>query len=107
MKTLFATITLLAVLVGCASPQRTAYITLSAIGQGVDSAMSAAADATVAGKVSAEDWQRIAVVHSQFRAAYKTACELAAFDYSKAATPELLKLERLVLDTIAQILKAK
>ena len=95
---------LLLCLTGCESPKQGAYKTLAAVGMTVDKSMQAAAEAAVAGKVSNRDWAKIAEVHGKFTVAYKTACDIAAYDYTKFAPADLLEIQAELLNTINTIL---
>ena len=90
---------------GCKSPQQAAYTTLASIGLSVDKAMTAAAHAKVAGKISEADWNKIANAHGKFVVAYSTACDLAAYDYSRFAPSEVIALQMELLNTINVLLK--
>lgn len=107
IKTLSGLIALLFVmsLAGCqTTPKKAAYTTLSAIGVAVDNAMNGAADAKVAGKITPEQWARVASAHAKFIAAYSTACDIAGQDVTQLAPADLIAVEKEVLNTINTIL---
>lgn len=110
MKTWISAITLVTLLltagVGCnSSPKKTAYTTLASVGLTVDKASDALVTARIEGKVKNADWETAKVVQKKWLLAYNEACDLAAFDYTKAASEDLLKLELEVLNTINLILQ--
>ncbi len=105
MKNLLVVLVALLCFVGCKSPQQKTYTTLASIGMSVDKAMHAAAEAKVAGKVSQGDWEKIADAHAKFIVAYSSACDLAAFDYTKFASADLIELTAKLIKTVDTLLK--
>jgi hypothetical protein len=105
MKNLLIVIFALLCFVGCRSPQQKTYTTLASIGMSVDKAMHAAAEAKVAGKVSQSDWEKISDAHAKFIVAYSAACDLAAFDYTRFASADLIALSAKLIKTVDILLK--
>lgn len=91
---------------GCSiSPKKNVYNTLASVGLTVDKACDALVTARLEGQVKDVDWENAKVIQKKWLLAYNEACDLAAFDYSKAASEDLIKLELEVLNTINLILQ--
>lgn len=107
MKTKLNTIALLFALLfaGCqAGPERVAYNSLHITSSAVDAAMSAAADAYVAGELTDEQWVDIAEAHDKYQPAFALAVELAAFDYNAFTPGDVARLARVVTETVTKYL---
>lgn len=103
MAVLFAMTVAIGITSGCAgSPKQVAYKTLKSVGDGVDSAMKAAAEAKVKGVLPQDDWDRIARLHDRYRTAFAKAVEAAHFNYEAAAPGEVAGLAAELTAEIAQ-----
>ena len=107
MKTFICALALVAILVaGCnTTPKKVAYNSLAAVGLTVDKASDALVTARIERKVKDADWDKAKEVQRRWFLAYNESCDLAAFDYTKAAPASLLKLQAEVLNTINLILQ--
>lgn len=103
MKILMS-LTLIVILAGCVTPQKTAYKTLEVVGLSVDKAMQSIADAKMAGKVSNSDWEKVRALKREFNVSYNTACDLAGYDYSKFAPEQLLVIQARLFELIETLL---
>lgn len=82
-----------ALMAGCAgTPKAVAYKTLKAVGDSVDVAMEAYADAVVAGEISLESQAHIKKLHDQYRTAFSKAVIAAGFNDETAAPSEVVEL---------------
>lgn len=76
----------------CSTPQKTAYNTLASVGATADTAMGVAATLRHEGKISREQWTKVGEYFVKYQAAYNTACDVAAVDYSKLAPNDVIAL---------------
>lgn len=88
-------------------PKQVAYTSLAAVGSAVSNAGDAVAQARLQGKVSDNDWDQIKEAHRKYLAAYNTACTLAAYDFTKYAPSELVKLQIEFLNMVNIVLESK
>lgn len=80
-------------LTGCAGSGKTAaYKTLKTIGDSVDSATKAFAEAVAVGAVDAATVQKVRELHEQYRVAFKHAIIAAEFNYEEAAPAQVASL---------------
>mgnify|MGYP001593999380 FL=1 len=106
LRTFLLTTVLLSLLApGCAStPKQTAHRTLEAVGLSVQQAMKSAAAGVKVGKLTPEEWERVAKVHdTQFLPAYRTACTLAAQDFTLFAPADVIAIQTQLLNLITQL----
>ncbi len=106
LRALLLTAVLLSLLApGCAStPKQTAHRTLEAVGLSVQKSMQSAAAGVKVGKLTPEQWEKIAKVHdTQFLPAYRTACELAAQDFTLFAPENVIAIQTQLLNLITQL----
>lgn len=92
-------------LCGCATPKKTAYTTLAAIGVTVDKAMQGAAEAKIARKLDDTQWAEIVTVHRKWQASYNLAVDLAAQDYTKFAPSDVIALQVDLIEIINKFSK--
>lgn len=87
---------------GCnTSPIAIEYKTLSTVGASVDTAMKVGAKLRVAGKITAAQWDIIALKFAQEQAAYNLCIDIAvAIDGSKTNFPAPVELQNLATDLI-------
>ena len=90
---------------GCSTPAKTvAYKTLKSVGETVDTAMKAYAEAIAVGAVDAENQAKVRSLHDQYRASFKKAVLAARFDYTTASPAELSSLAFELVTAISQYL---
>ncbi len=106
LRSLLLTSVLLALLApGCAStPKQTAHRTLEAVGLSVQKSMQSAAAGVKVGKLTPEEWEKVAKFHdTKFLPAYRTACELAAQDFTLFAPEDLITIQIKLLNLITTL----
>lgn len=74
------------------TPKTVAYKTLKSVGDAVDSAMKAYAEATVAGAINEDTQKRVRKLHDRYREAFGKAVVAARFDYENAPPAEVAGL---------------
>lgn len=107
MKTILITLILLIPLClvapGCTmTPKQAAYKSLAAVGHSEASAMSAAADLQVHGRLAPGAWPKIASAHDRFIISYGAAVRAARMDYSQPAGESIVALAQIVLDLVVK-----
>ncbi len=97
-------------LTGCSTPpnQRVAQVqTLKAVGLSAKTAMDAATDLFVAGKITHAQWDKVAVVYdAKFQPAFRIAVAAVGSDMSSIASPDLIGLA-LEINTLVTNLKSR
>lgn len=89
-------------LTGCAgSGKNTAYKTLKTIGDTVDAATRAFAEANAVGAIDAATVQKVRELHEQYRVAFKNAIVAAQFNYEDAAPAQVAALAAELVSLIA------
>lgn len=81
--------------VGCQSApteRTTQVVTLKVLGASRDAAMKTAAQLLKDGKITWEQWDKIAKTHDRFQAAYRVAVLAVRADLSSVASPDLMAL---------------
>lgn len=107
-KLIIVSLLMTAWLCGCGTtPKKVAYTSLAAVGSAVNNAADAVAMARLQHKVSDNDWEQVKEAHRRYLAAYNTACTLAAYDFTKYAPEELIKLELDFLNMVNIVLGGK
>lgn len=99
IRALFLSLTLLAAVplapTGCqtAPAERTTQVTtLKVLGASRDAAMKTAAQLLKDGKITWEQWDKIAKAHDKFQTAYRLAVAAVKADLSSAASSDLMAL---------------
>ena len=103
--TSFASILLLLfVFTGCdTTPKRIAYTSLSVVASTVDASRGAYVDAYKAGKVTPENHAKVVDIDKKYTASMLTAINLAQYNWSAAASQEVINLAQDLITTIKEV----